>query len=118
MATTETAHTDIVATSDPSARLGARRHQDPVGLQVGPLNHLADERARLSELTWSSFDVEQGGAPLGAEVSGIDLTVELDDAVVEELHRALFAYKVLFFRDQPVTSERHVAFASRFGELE
>ena len=85
---------------------------------VGPLNHLAEERARLSGLTWENFEVEQTGATLGAEVTGVDLTIDLDDAVIDELRQALFAYKVLFFRDQPLTPERHVAFASRFGELE
>ena len=31
---------------------------------------------------------------------------------------ALHAYKVIFFRDQPLTPERHVAFARNFGDLE
>ena len=31
---------------------------------------------------------------------------------------ALADYKVIFFRNQPLTSAQHVAFARRFGELE
>jgi len=118
MTTTDTAHTDILATEDPSARLGARRRDDPMGLQVGPVNHLADERNRLAALEWEHFEVERLASTLGAEITGVDLTADLDEAVIEELRRALFAYKVIFFRDQPVTSEQHVAFASRFGDLE
>ena len=85
---------------------------------VGPATHLADERNRLAALEWEHFEVERVGSTLGAEITGVDLTTDLDDAVIDELRQALFAYKVVFFRDQPVTSEQHVAFASRFGELE
>ena len=35
-----------------------------------------------------------------------------------ELRQALHDYKVIFFRDQPLTPHQHVAFARRFGELE
>jgi taurine dioxygenase len=38
--------------------------------------------------------------------------------VIAELRQALLDYKVLFFRDQQVTSAQHVAFARRFGDLE
>jgi len=34
------------------------------------------------------------------------------------LRQALHDYKVIFFRDQPLDPEQHVAFARRFGELE
>jgi alpha-ketoglutarate-dependent taurine dioxygenase len=115
--TAETAHTDIVATEDPSKRLGARRRADSA-LEVGPVTHLAEERARLAGLTWEHFEVERLASTLGAEIRGVDLTAELDDAVVSEIRRALHAFKVIFFRDQPISSEQHVAFASRFGELE
>jgi taurine dioxygenase len=114
----QTAHADIVATEDPGARLGAVRRKGRTGDHIGPLNHLADERRRLAGLSWTSFTAAPVGATVGAEISGIDLTSPLDDVTVEELRQALFAYKVLFFRDQPLTSEQHVAFASRFGELE
>lgn len=114
MATTDTAH---VATDDPSARLGVRRRHD-TDLVVGPVDHLVEERNRLAGLEWERFRVERLGSTLGAEITGVDITSDLDDAVIDELRRALFAYKVVFFRDQPLTSEQHVAFASRFGELE
>ena len=38
--------------------------------------------------------------------------------MVADLERCLHEFKVLFFRDQPLTPEQHVAFARRFGELE
>ena len=110
--------TEIVADRDPGAHLGARRRTDALGLTMGPVTHLSEERARLAALRWQHFDVRQLGSTIGAEISGVDLADELPDAVIDELRDALHAYKVVFFRDQPLTPERHVAFARRFGELE
>lgn len=55
---------------------------------------------------------------IGAEISGIDLAEEQDEAVIAEIRAALLAYKVIFFRDQFITPEQHIAFARRFGPLE
>lgn len=54
---------------------------------------------------------------LGAEVQGVDLSRQLSDDVFEELHRAFLERLVLFFRDQHMSREQHVAFGKRFGEL-
>jgi taurine dioxygenase len=87
-------------------------------IQVGPLGHLAGERERLAHLSWQHFDARPLGATIGALISGVDLTVELPQAVIAELRQALLDYKVIFFREQPLTPASHVAFARRFGELE
>jgi taurine dioxygenase len=55
---------------------------------------------------------------IGAEIEGVDLTRPLSEATVSALRRALLDWKVLFFRDQEITTEQHLAFARRFGELE
>ena len=55
---------------------------------------------------------------IGAEISGIDLSQEQDDAVIAEIRAALLAHKVVFFRGQPITPAQHIAFARRFGTLE
>jgi taurine dioxygenase len=55
---------------------------------------------------------------IGAEVRGVDLRVPLDDELRDEIRHALLEWKVLFFREQHLTSEQHVAFARAFGELE
>lgn len=110
--------TDVpIATRDPAADLAPTR-VDVRGVLMGPVTHLAPERERLAALSWEHFEVRRLGATLGAEIRGLDLRVELADEVIAELARALAEYKVLFFRDQPITSEQHVAFARRFGELE
>jgi len=55
---------------------------------------------------------------IGAEVTGIDLGDPPDPDVLCELRAGLLEWKVLFFRDQDITTEEHLAFARTFGELE
>lgn len=55
---------------------------------------------------------------IGAEIGGIDLARPLDAATVGNLRTALLDWKVLFFRNQPITTDQHLAFARNFGELE
>ena len=54
---------------------------------------------------------------IGAEVADVDLR-EVDDETVAELRAAWMVHKVLFYRDQDLTREQHIAFGRRFGELE
>jgi alpha-ketoglutarate-dependent taurine dioxygenase len=109
--------TEVVATTDSAARLGTRKVA-VAGENVGPYPHLRAERERLDALTFEHFGVERLGATVGAELTGIDITRPLSDAAVAELRTALDAFKVIFFRDQPLTTDQHVAFAEHFGELE
>lgn len=53
---------------------------------------------------------------IGAFVSEIDLN-HLDVSKIAELKTALGEYGVLFFRDQSMTSENHIAFAEYFGRI-
>jgi len=55
---------------------------------------------------------------IGAEIRGVDLRDQLSDATVAAIRSALLRWKVIFFRDQHITTEQHIAFARRFGELE
>lgn len=87
-------------------------------IQMGPRQHLHEERARLAALRWQHFDVKPLGSTLGAELSGIDLRQDLPGDVFAEIEQALVDYKVIFFRDQYVDAGQQVAFAKRFGELE
>lgn len=103
---------------DPAA-IGALRVRLPgTDVAVGPVGHLAEERQRLDALTWEHLEVTRCSATVGAELSGIRLSDDLPDEVVAEVARALAEYKVIFFRDQPLTAAQHVAFARRFGGLE
>lgn len=86
-------------------------------LHVGPRrlrpNHAPGELPAFTHLT-----VRPLSPTVGAEIAGVDLAVGVDDETLAELRQALLAYKVIFFRDQDITTEEHLAFARRFGDLE
>jgi taurine dioxygenase len=54
---------------------------------------------------------------LGAEISGVDLSEDVPDDVVAEIRAAWLEHLVVFFRDQPISDDRFVAFARRIGEI-
>jgi taurine dioxygenase len=64
------------------------------------------------------FQVRRLGASLGAEILGVDLKAPMDDDAFTAFEAALVEHKVLAVRDQFLTTEQHVAFSRRFGELE
>ena len=54
---------------------------------------------------------------IGAEISGVDLAGPIPEETMEEIRRALAENLVVFFRDQRMAPEQHLAFGRRFGEL-
>lgn len=112
-------NTEILTTEDPGVSMqGVRRATLDGRSHVGPISHLADERAALLQRTWEDFDARMLGATVGAVLTGIDLARDLPNQTIEEIHQALDAYKVIFFRDQHLSPAQHLAFARRFGDLE
>lgn len=61
------------------------------------------------------FVVEET-AGVGAFVSGIDLRT-INDAVLVQLKDAFAQYGLLFFRDQQLSPQDHIAFARRWGPI-
>jgi taurine dioxygenase len=67
----------------------------------------------------SSIRVEPLTCTIGAELSNVNLGAAAeDDQQMAEIRALLLKHRVLFFRDQDITRAQHVAFASRFGQLE
>lgn len=66
---------------------------------------------------FTRFEARRLSPAIGAELIGADLA-KADDALISEVRTALLAYKVIFFRDQTISREEHIAFARGFGELE
>jgi taurine dioxygenase len=58
------------------------------------------------------------GPHFGAEISGIDLSSDIDEQTFRAIERAYAKHSVLLIRGQRLSDERHVAFSRRFGELE
>ena len=66
----------------------------------------------------SEFQVHPMTPTVGAEISGIDLSQPQNASTMKKLEQAFVEAKVLFFRDQDITTEDHLRFARFFGELE
>ncbi len=54
---------------------------------------------------------------IGAEIGDVDLARPLGNQTIDELHRALAENLVIFFRDQHLSPEQHLAFGRLFGDL-
>jgi taurine dioxygenase len=72
----------------------------------------------VGERPYELFRLRPLGRVIGAEIAGVDLGASLAPALRAELNRALLEWKVLFFRDQRITSAQQRAFAANWGELE
>jgi len=54
---------------------------------------------------------------IGATITEVDLG-KVSSGLIDDLRELLQKHKVLFFRDQAISVEQHIAFAREFGELE
>src|SRR4029434_6657408 len=63
-----------------------------------------------------SLTIEPLAGTLGAEISGVDLGQDLDDATVAAIRQAWLEHLVVFFRDQDLPPARFLAFARSFGQ--
>ena len=55
---------------------------------------------------------------LGAEISGVDLSLDEAGGALEDIRKAFLDHHVLLFRNQDLTPARQVAFTSCFGVVE
>jgi taurine dioxygenase len=68
-------------------------------------------------MTYDKIQVKPLTTALGAEIGGVDLSQPLDNETMDEIHRAFLEYLVIFFHDQHITPEQHIAFSRHFGAL-
>jgi taurine dioxygenase len=64
------------------------------------------------------MQIQYSQAPLGAEVTGIDLAQPVDSATLQQIENLLHDRGVIVLRDQRLTEQQQIAFSRRFGELE
>jgi taurine dioxygenase len=57
-------------------------------------------------------------AEIGAEIRGVDLREPLSDEAFAAVEKALLDHLVIFFRNQAITPEQHLAFGRRFGGIQ
>jgi taurine dioxygenase len=67
--------------------------------------------------TATAIEVHPITGALGAELSGVDLAQDLDDAAIAAIRTALLEHCVIFFRDQSLDAGRQKALARRFGPI-
>jgi taurine dioxygenase len=67
--------------------------------------------------SYRTIEVRPSSGALGAEIHGVDLATDFGDDQLAELRQAFDDFGVIFFRDQALTPERHIAFAERWGEI-
>ena len=68
-------------------------------------------------MTSTGFDIRRVGGRIGAEILGVDISADLDPAIVTEINAALVEHKALFFRGQQLDDAAQIRFAALFGEL-
>jgi alpha-ketoglutarate-dependent taurine dioxygenase len=86
-----------------------------------PLNlsprQLLQQRLQDAQTATPHVTVTPQSAHIGALIGGVDLRQPLTAAEVNTIRSALLLWKVVFFREQHLSHEQHVAFSSQFGEL-
>ena len=65
----------------------------------------------------NDINIVPSGGGVGAFIEGIDLGQDLSDNIVGTLRSALGEHGVLFFRDQDISPEDHIAFAEKFAPI-
>lgn len=65
----------------------------------------------------SRFEIRPTSGALGVEILGVDLAQKMDEGGVAEIRQALNDHGVVFFRDQKISPEQHIAFAENFGPI-
>ena len=63
------------------------------------------------------LDIRPLAGALGAEVLGVDLSRRLGNSDFAAIRDAFHDHGVIFFRDQELTPEQHIAFARRWGDI-
>ena len=67
--------------------------------------------------TTRRLEVRPATGVIGADVDGVDLREPLAPETVSEIGDALARWKVLFFRNQPLSYDEQIAFAGNFGDV-
>jgi alpha-ketoglutarate-dependent taurine dioxygenase len=65
----------------------------------------------------TSLDIRPLAGHIGAEIHGVDLSEPLDPGTLAEIRSTLVKWKVVFFRDQQLTQDQHIAFGRQFGDI-
>jgi taurine dioxygenase len=77
------------------------------------------EKVPIPSTQYSRFEATPATGSFGAIVEGIQIAEAIsDDVLFTELRDAWLKYQLLFFRDQHLTPDQHLAIARRFGDIQ
>jgi len=71
----------------------------------------------MDHMSISHLEIIPSSGALGAELHGVDLAKPLTADTAQEIRYALAEHGVVFFRDQNITPEQHIAFAERIAPI-
>ena len=66
----------------------------------------------------TNYEINSLTPTIGAEISGIDLSNNLNSQDLDNIYKNLIDHKVIFFRNQNLKPEDHITFAKSFGDIE
>ena len=66
----------------------------------------------------SALNIRPMTPAIGAEIFDIDLAADDIETQIPSIRAALLKHGVIFFRDQTLSIEKHIALARHFGDLE
>src|SRR5665213_2732831 len=69
------------------------------------------------ESPYETISVDKLTPIIGGEIGGVDLSGDISNRQMDEIHRALAENLVIFFRDQHLSKQQHLDFGRKFGEL-
>ena len=64
-----------------------------------------------------TVEVVKTSPNVGAEIRGVDLSKDLSDDTFALIRQAFSDHGVIFFRDQDITPDQHIAFAERWSKI-
>lgn len=62
------------------------------------------------------LEVVQRGPTIGAEIRGVEWTKPVDRQTADQIHDALMAFKIVYFRDVDITPQQQLQLGKMFGE--
>lgn len=81
------------------------------------VRRVAADRGMNEEDENIMVEVVPHNVPVGAEVRGVDLSQELDEATFATIRNAFYEHSSLVFRNQTWSEQQHVDFSRRLGTL-
>ena len=83
------------------------------------MSQLATHVSAVKSRDFSRFKVTPLTGSFAAQIDGIQLAAAIDDdELFSELKQAWLDYQVLFFRQQDLSPEQHLALGARFGDIQ